>query len=119
MAGNVPDVPGGTGSIVGVVGVIVTAAATYLGTRYTSRASRDQNLDTIVNARIERIFAQHAADLADRDKEIGYLRDRVADMETKYVLCEARTHKLQLEVQQLKDRLDRPWDGRSERRRDD
>jgi hypothetical protein len=119
VAGNVPEVPGGAPTIVGLIGTALAVVGTYLGTRYTTRATAQQSLEGVVNARIERIFTQHAADLADRDREIAYLRDRMADMETKYALCEARTHQLQLEVQRLKDRIERPWDGRTERRREE
>lgn len=119
---ELPEVPGGAAGILSVIGMVVTGAVTYLGTRYTTRASSQQNLDSVVNARIDRIFVQQAADLLDRDKEIAYLRDRVADMETKYVLCESRTHQLQMEVQRLKNRIERitgPWDGETDRRRDE
>jgi len=124
-----PEVPGGAGTIVGALGVIVTAIGTYLGTRYTTRSQAQTTLTESARREVEMIFARHASELKDRDdrhdrelhdrdRRIEALEERVADLQMKNDFCEQRVHTLQLEVQQLKnqiERLARPWDGRERR----
>lgn len=133
VAANVPEVPGGGGAIAGVIGVAITALATYFGTRYTTRASHQQSLNDVARQEIAQIFDRHAAELNDRDarrtwevKErddrISQLEAKVNDLEAKNDLCERRVVALQMEIQQLRNVIEqrtRPWDGQTERRRDD
>lgn len=133
MGANVPDVPGGGGALAGAIGVVVTAVATYLGTRYTTRAGHQQSLNDVARQEIEQIFARHAVELKDRDARherelkdrdhrISLLEDKLGDVEQKNDLCEARVLTLQREINDLRHDLNRalgPWDGQTDRRRND